>query len=197
MHGEIRPQRERLLKVRGRKGVVNDNERIMRMRKFRDPGDVENLQIGVGGSLDHHHPRPVGQRRLDTGEVGHIDERGPDPIPLQHPHEQPVRASIDVVGAEDAIAGVEKVGDGRDRRHARRKGQAVRGVLQRRQAGLQRGSRRICGPAVVVSLVHCRFGLRVRRGLIDRGHHRAGRRIRVLAIMNRAGLEPPACHQLC
>ena len=65
----------------------------------------------------------------------------------------------------------------------------VRGVLERREALLERRSGRVRDARVVVALVDADGLLRVGRGLVDRGRDRAGRRVRLLPDVDRLGLE--------
>src|SRR5207302_211387 len=65
----------------------------------------------------------------------------------------------------------------------------VRRRLERCEAFLQRGARGVRDARVVVALVLPDGVLHERRGLVDRRDDRPGRRIRLLSIVNRAGLE--------
>ena len=71
----------------------------------------------------------------------------------------------------------------------------VLGVLQRGEALLERGSRRVRDARVVVALVHADRLLRERGGLVDRRRQRARRRVGLLAGMDRARLELHRAHR--
>ena len=103
--------------------------------------------------------------------------------------EHPVDAAVDVGDQDDALAGIDEVHDRRRRAEARRERDAVVGALERREALLQRRPRRVRDARVVVALVHADRLLHVRRRLVDRRRHRARRRIGLLAVVDRAGLE--------
>ena len=109
--------------------------------------------------------------------------------------EHAVRAAVDVVHADDVVAGVEQVHDRRRRAEARRERVTVRGVLERGEALLERRSRRVRDARVVVALVHADRLLRERGGLVDRRRHRARRRVGLLAGMDRARLEVHRAHR--
>ena len=67
--------------------------------------------------------------------------------------------------------------------------ETVLGRLERREAQLQRGARRVRDARVVVALVLADGLLDVGRRLVDRHRDRAGRGIRFLALVDGAGLE--------
>ena len=108
---------------------------------------------------------------------------------LVHLREHAVDPAVDVVHRDDVVAGVEQV-------HERRRGAepggervAVRRALERGEALLERGPRRVRDARVVVALVDADGLLHVGRRLVDRGRDRAGRVVRLLPDVDRARLE--------
>src|SRR5258708_1182202 len=101
----------------------------------------------------------------------------------------PVTAAVKIVHGDDVRAGIEQLEDSGDRRHAGGEGEAGVAALQLGEAGLQRVARRIARPPVVLALVGGGARLRVGRGGVDRGHHRAGLRVGRLPGVNHLGLE--------
>ena len=94
--------------------------------------------------------------------------------------EHAVDAAVDVVHAHDVLARVDQVHDRRGRAKAGREGEPVIGVLQRREAGLERRPRRVARARVVVALVLPHRVLNVGRRLVDGRRHGARSRVRVL-----------------
>ena len=68
-------------------------------------------------------------------------------------------------------------------------GEAARAGFEIGDASLQRSARRVGGTRVVVALVHAGARLHVGRRRVDRRHDRAGRRIGLLAGVDRARRE--------
>ena len=132
---------------------------------------VRDVRIRLGGQLLRRRVREaVPLRLVDLGEHA-------------------VRTAVDVVHADDVVARVEQVHDRRRRTDARCERVPVCCVLERREALLERGAGRVARPRIVVALVHADAVLRKRRGLVDRGDHRAGRRVGLLARVDRPSLE--------
>ena len=116
-------------------------------------------------------------------------EREPVPLRLVDLREHAVDAAVDVVDRDHVVPGREQVHERRHRAEPGRERAAVRRVLERREALLQRRARRVGDARVVVALVDAHRLLHVRGGLVDRRRHRARRRVRLLALVDRAGLE--------
>ena len=101
----------------------------------------------------------------------------------------PVDAAVDVGDQHRPVARVQQVHERRRGAEARRERDAVLCALERGEAELQRRARRVGDARVVVALVLADRLLDVRGGLVDRDRHGAGRRIRLLSLVDRARLE--------
>src|SRR5207244_213359 len=90
---------------------------------------------------------------------------------------------------DDAVARIDEVHDRRRGAEPRRERDPVLGRLERGEAELERRARRVRDTRVVVALVLPDLLLHVGGGLVDR--HRDGARggIRLLPLVDRAGLE--------
>ena len=119
-----------------------------------------------------------------TGRVCH-------PPRLQHLVEQAERAAVGVAGDEHAVARpAQRADQAVLGGHAGRERERPRAVLQRGQAGLQRGPGGVRGARVLVAAPRAADAvLLVGRGLVDRRDHRAGDRVRVLSRVDRQRLE--------
>ena len=60
----IRPQGQRLLKVRRGKCVVDDDEGVVDVGEFGDPRNVQDLEVGVGRRLEQYQPRASRHRGI-------------------------------------------------------------------------------------------------------------------------------------
>src|SRR5262249_51243582 len=88
---------------------------------------------------------------------------------------------------DDVIARRQQMQHRRGRREPRREREAVRAALERREVGLERVAREVVRARVLEALVHARRRLRVRRAVVDRRHHGAGRRVGRLPGVDRPG----------
>ena len=188
MHDHIGPQLQRLLAPRRGEGVVDDQQQAVRLGDLRQAGDVGQLHQGVGRGLGPDQLRLGRDGRLDGRQVAQVDIGEVQPHrPPPHPLEQPPRAAVQIVPGDDVRAGVQQLQRRRGRRHAAGEAEAVGPALQIGQTGLERLARRVLAAGVFIALVHARAFLGVGRGGVDRGHDRAGGRVRPLARMNGAG----------
>ena len=101
----------------------------------------------------------------------------------------PVDAAVDVGDQHRPVARVQQVHERRRGAEPRRERDAVLCALERGEAELQRRARGVGDARVVVALVLADRLLDVRGGLVDRDRHGAGRRIRLLSVVDRARLE--------
>ena len=164
---------ERPEQVRRGEGVVDDHRQPVAVSDRRNRLEVGQVGIGVAESLEVDEPGAIGDRRLQGGVVGDVDERGGDPVARQRVAQQVVGAAVDGAGGDDVVAGLgdvaQRVFDG---------GRA-RGDGERRGAAFERGDalfehllRRVGQPPVDVA----RIGEREPgRGLVKVAEHVAGR----------------------
>ena len=144
----------------------------------------------IGRRLEPDQPRIGPQRasqRLGIGKV-RIGRFDAGRLPAHHV-EQPPRAAVDVVADNDVRVLVEAVEHGRGRSHAGREGETGGAAFEIGDAALERHARRVLRARIFEALVDAWARLRIGRGRVDRRHHRAGRRIVVLAGMDAAGGE--------
>ena len=187
---DVGAELQRLLQVRRGEGVVDDDQRAGRVRRLGHRADVDDVQHRVRRRLEPDDPRPlvevVGDVRVQLLR-GNPRERVA--LRLVDLREHPVDAAVDVGHGDHAVARVQQVHDRRDRAEPRRERDPVLGALERREAELQRSPRRVGDARVVVALVLADRVLDERRRLVDRHRDRARGGIRVLSLVDRAGLE--------
>ncbi len=181
---------ERLLQVRRRERVVDDERRADRVRGGGGLADVDDVQQRVRRRLDPDHAHVVVEvRREVVVELARRDVGEPVALRLVDLRGHPVDAAVDVGDQDDALAGVDEVHQRRRRADPGAERDAVRRVLEARERRLERRPRRVRDARVVVALVHADGFLHVRRRLVDRRDDRAGRRIGLLPDVDRARLE--------
>src|SRR4030095_1545874 len=100
-----------------------------------------------------------GERCLERPRLRQVDEAETQSQTLEHLVEDPKGAPVDVVGADDGVAAVEKVDQRVGRREARGEGVSEPCTFQRGEAALQGSARGALRPAVFVPLVLTAPGL--------------------------------------
>ena len=112
VNDDVGAELERLLQVRRRERVVDHEDRAGGVRCICGGTDVDDVEQGIRGRLDPDHPRAL----VDvSGEVGrdllrcHVVEDVA--LRLVDLGEHPIRAAVDVVHADDALARVDEVHD--------------------------------------------------------------------------------------
>ena len=136
---EVGAERQRVL-VHGRcEGAVHDRDGARAVRGLGDRRDVDELELGIGGRLEEHDARAVGEDVRQALHFADEKERRVDPDLGQVDAEQLEGAAVDVADADDVLTGV-GVGQegGRLGRHARREREGRSGALQVRQLALHR-----------------------------------------------------------
>ena len=162
------------------------------MRELGERPDVDDRQQRVGGGLGPDEPGSLFGRGPGDGlEIGLPNGRVAHAPPAQHLVEQAERAAVGVAGDEHAVAwAAERADQAVLRGHAGGERERRRAVLQRGQARLQRGPRRVGGARVLVAAAGAADAvLLVGRGLVDRRDDRAGERVGVLAGVDGLGFE--------
>ena len=177
-----------------RYGVANvlstTTQRAGVVRDLRGGRDVDDVQRRVRRGLQPDEPRVLVEVLGEAvGDLVGREEREAVALRLVDLREHPVDAAVDVVDGDDVVARREQVHERRGRPEPGRERAPVRGSLERGEALLQRGPRGVADPGVVVALVDADGLLHVGRGLVDRRRHGAGGRVRLLAVVDRAGLE--------
>ena len=144
---------------------------------------------GFDGDLDPDDARVVVEMVAQVREVLRRDVVEQVALGLVHLRRHAVDAAVDVGDQHDALSRVDEMHERRRRAEPRRERDAVVGVLERGERLLERGAGRVRDARVVVALVLADGVLDVGRRLVDRRDDRAGRRIRLLPLVDRAGLE--------
>ena len=135
---------ERLLQVRRRERVVDDEQRADGVRRVGGLADVDDVQQRVRRRLDPDEPDVVAEVRGEVVvELGRRHVREAVALRLVHLRRHPVDAAVDVGDQHDALAGVDEVHQRRRRAEARAERDAVLRVLEARERDLQRGARRV------------------------------------------------------
>ena len=161
-----------------------------RVRRLGRGGDVDDVERRVRRRLEPDELRPLVEVLGEPGrDLLRREEREAIPLRLVHLREHAVDAAVHVVHGDDVIARREQVHERRHRTEPGGERASVRGALERGDALLERRPRRVRDPRVVVALVDADRVLHVRRGLVDRRRDRARRRVRLLSLVDRAGLE--------
>ena len=145
------------------------------------------LSSGLVGDSTHTSRAPSSLPGLEQLLRGDVVE--PVALRLVDLREHPVHPAVDVVHADDAVARIDEVHDRGRGAEARREREPVVGLLEGCETVLERRSRRVRDPGVVVALVHPDRLLGEGRGLVDRRRHRARRGIGLLSGVDRPRLE--------
>ena len=187
VHDDVAAALERPLQERRRERVVDDDQRTAVLRQRHDRVEIDEFQQRVGWRFYPDHRHVIGQRLGSGRHVTQVDVGKSQPrAALADAGEQAARAAIQVVHRNDAGTGVEQLENCSRRRHARRERETVLAALEIGNAALIRHARRILRARVLVTLVHARAFLHVRRRRVDRRHDRSRRRVRRLSRVNRA-----------
>lgn len=101
----------------------------------------------------HPRLRPNGGREFLL--VGHVDEIEFQPHARHHLREQAIRAAVDVVAANDMIAGAENLDDRRGGAQTGGECEAVLAAVQLGQTRFEYGARWVAAAAVFVELLRC------------------------------------------
>jgi hypothetical protein len=193
VHHDVGAEGERLLQIRRREGVVDDQQRAGLVGDLSEPLDVGDGQQRVGRGLDPQDlrlPGPDrGAYRVDVADVGGAVLETPT---LRDLVEEPEGAAVRVVGDHGVVAGAgEPPQDGVLGRQAAGEREPALPFLQRRERALERGPRRVGAAAVLVAAAQPTDAvLLVGARRVDGRDHRAGGRVGLVAGMDGAGLEP-------
>ncbi len=173
VHHQVGAELERSLQHRAEKGVVHRQQHAPRAADFGDGGEIAQLEQRVGGRLHPAQPRRRAHRLGKGLGPGGIDVAHVDAELLHDPFEDPVGATVEVVGGNHVIAGREQVEHGGGGGAAGGEGDAEAAALERGQVGFERGARRVLGARILVAFVLAGPGLHVGRGQVDGRGNRA------------------------
>ena len=130
------PERERLLEIRRRKRVVDDDELLAGAEATQSRAMSTSLSSGlVGVSIQKSFVfgRDRGAHRV---EVAHVDVGKREAVALEHAREEPVGSAVEIVADDDVVARGEQIEHRRGRRHAAGKGASRSAPLRARRAGV-------------------------------------------------------------
>jgi len=193
VHDDVGAERDRLLQVRRREGVVDREHSTHRARVRSDSADVRDREHRVRGGLDPHELGATGLDRVeDRARVREVDRRVVDAPRAEHARDEPVGAAVRVVGHDDVVA--------RPQRRAQQRvlGCEPRGERERRGAALgraqrlfERRARRVARARVLVPAAQPADAVLLVGGhLVDGRYDRARAGVRVLSGVDRARREP-------
>ena len=106
------------MKVRRHERVVHDEADFLAARNGTDGRQIAQAHQGIGRGLDVHHARVLADRALDIFRVRSIDIGEFEAEVGHHLVEQARGSAVQIISADDVIAGFECVDDGVDCRHA-------------------------------------------------------------------------------
>ena len=135
----------------------------------RDPSNVDDLDQGVGWSLEQYHRRLLAENRLNLFDVGSVHVVNDDAHVLLQVCEQTIGAAVEIVTSDDLVAGLENSGDHVARAHARADDKRSVGAHDLGQVALYVAPSRVATAGVVVLLARPALES---SGLVDR--HAAG-----------------------
>jgi hypothetical protein len=130
---------ERPLEEGAHERVVRDEDRPAAVRELGEGADVADLEQGVAGGLD---PQQVEAARLplEPGGVGRVEERELQGVVREHLREEAVRAPVDVVRDDHALAGLHEREHRLHGGHARGEAVRVRAAFPRGEVALDRAN---------------------------------------------------------
>ncbi len=106
MEDDVGAERERLLQVRGRERVVDDDEGADRMRRLGGRTDVDEVQERIRRRLEPDEARPLVEVLAEAArDLLRGEEREAVSLRLVHLREHPVDPAVHVVDADDVVAG--------------------------------------------------------------------------------------------
>ncbi len=185
---QVRAQFQRALQHRRGEGVVHHHDQAVALGDGTHRGDVHDLQHRVGRGFDPDHLGLRGDRGLERGQVGQVDEAELQVGgALPHALEQAEGAAVDVIHRHDVAAGVQQLHHGGAGGHARGEREAAAAAFQGGHATLVGEAGRVVGTRVLEALVFTGAGLGVGGGGVDRRHHCAGAWIRRLSAVDGQG----------
>ncbi len=191
----VRTERQRVLEVRGRKGIIHNNSSVALHR--RDGRDIRDVRRRVRRRFQPDELRVALDSRAHRLHVGSVDDAELDAPIAVVIVEQAVHAAIRVVAEDDVRARAQD--DAQERihgRHARGEHARVLRVLERGERLLQRAHGRISHASVLEAATQLRQAvLFERRGRVDGHVDRTHMAIRVVSGVDGTGME--SARELC
>ena len=195
MHHEVRAELERPLQRRRAEHVVDREERARLLCHLGERGDIRHFGERVRRRLEEKEPRTrpqcrtpfVDARRRDEGR---LDAEAPEDIA-----EELDGGAKDGVRAHHVIAALQvHQRRGEDRRHARGGGDAALGALERGEAVLEHGDRRVGVARVHHALLAAGKTRRRLRRVVE---HEARGEIERLGVLVELAAHLPGTHAQC
>ncbi len=194
MQRRVGAECERLLQVRRREGVVDDDACCRARARTCAVAAMSTIDSnGFVGVSIQTRPRLRLPRGLERGRVAQVARRPRDAVAFVHARNQAERAAVGVVRDDHVIARVECAQYRVLGREATRKRESVARTFERRDARFQRGARGVAAARVLVAAVLPTASWAKVVGETDRRDDRTRMRLGILARVDRAGLEPVAC----
>ncbi len=189
MEDDVGAELEGTLEVRGGEGVVDDEHGAGCVGDLGDGGDVGDAHQRIGRRLDEHGDGPIAHGGAHGFGISRVDVAEAEAQVAQEAIEEAEGAAVDVLSADDVIAGLEQLHERVDTGGAAGEGEAVRGALEGGDVPLQRLTSGVPAARVLVPFVLTERVLDVRGRRVDRGHDGAGERLRALSGVNGARAE--------
>src|SRR5262249_43247785 len=99
-------------------GIIYNTACSRLVRQSCNTGNIGDLEQGIGWSLDPDQPSAGAQRRLYTGEIGHVHKGGGQTPGLKNLSQQTARTMVGIIGCQYVVAGRERL------EHAHRRSRA-------------------------------------------------------------------------
>ncbi len=186
---DVGTERQGALQKRRHERVVHDGENPLAPCDPGDPRDVRDLHEGVGGRLEEDRPRFFPDPLRDRPGIAHVDVVERQSAVPEDLLEQPVGSPVQVVGAQDVVAGPEKRHHRGDGRHPGREGDGPRPPFKGGDRLFRRLPRRVFRAGVVEAAVLPERLVPVDGRRVDGGADRPERRIGADSRLRRHGFE--------
>ncbi len=118
MYNNVRPQLQRLLKIRTGKGVIHNNQQLMAVRNLCDCPDIHQSEQRIGRSLQPHHLRIWPDGLFVSIQIAGWHIAGLDSIAAHHTLKDSIAATVQVITGDDVITCTEQAQDSAFSRHA-------------------------------------------------------------------------------
>ena len=158
MHHNVRAQRQRALQRRRQKRIVHADLDAVRMGNLADRRNIRQNHQRIAGRLDVHQLGVGPYRRFHRAQIAGVHILDLDAVAGDDAVEEPHRAGIHILGADQVIARVQHSHQRGDGRHAGGEGMTAHAPFESRQRLLQPVARRIAGARVVPAPVRADAG---------------------------------------